>query len=610
MPFGFGENNDSFLRRKLEEHLANTKSVTQAVRLLEEDKYEREVVKKRVTKISKVTCRLDRDGDFEIRFRGGKNKKRIYLICVILQDASNITSSECQCVYVALKLTERGTQVTDSQFKEWRSHLNNKGQANFSENKSANAYIMNVRPNPESSQTLETRAKPGYIRKCTIGYDRDRDFVVIFETDCETFGFIIQQNEINESLSDLQQQAIKDVIGVAEPGDKMDESMFLHYCAQLEGKYNLLKTIRNESGVLIAHIVPTPVEKQNADVNFESEVPLPPLRSGKPDWSQATKERIDRLAHSTATSTIPDEIDMDPNTVDPELAKALRLSMEEERARQERSEGAPSVKPWGTYITDQGKTRNLPVYGSGKVMAKSLVKESGQASVFKGSMKRGATTEDVAIKVFHQQGDWEICKQELVSLMANSNHKNVMQIYDFYEVPKPCIVMRFVGGGDLRDYLDRHGRFQSREAYDVLAGIGAGLQYLHSNGFVHRDIKSPNIVLEGPERKPVLIDMGLGKLMEDGNTAMTSDFKGTAQWLAPEMITDHKWNTKTDIYALGVVMWEVLSGKVPFHSCGNFYQVIHLVAGGGRPDLGDLDFGGGGGDAVTEDMKGLIQMLW
>mmetsp|Transcript_7079 Transcript_7079/g.19815 ORF Transcript_7079/g.19815 Transcript_7079/m.19815 type:complete len:104 (-) Transcript_7079:197-508(-) len=76
------------------------------------------------------------------------------------------------------------------------------------------------------------------------------------------------------------------------------------------------------------------------------------------------------------------------------------------------------------------------------------------------------------------------------------------------------------------------------------------------------------------------------------------------------MITDHKWNTKTDIYALGVVMWEVLSGKVPFHSCGNFYQVIHLVAGGGRPDLGDLDFGGGGGDAVTEDMKGLIQMLW
>jgi len=156
-----------------------------------------------------------------------------------------------------------------------------------------------------------------------------------------------------------------------------------------------------------------------------------------------------------------------------------------------------------------------------------------------------------------------------------------MEVLDFYEVPKPCFVMRFVVGGDLLDYIEMHGALDTNESFVILKGIGDGLKHLHGNQIVHCDLKSPNILLEddGYSIRPVLIDLGLGRMLEDGPSSSLKDtdgMKGSVVWMAPEMIKDNKWGSKTDMYALGIIMWEILSGKISLRECRGHVSASRL----------------------------------
>lgn len=254
----------------------------------------------------------------------------------------------------------------------------------------------------------------------------------------------------------------------------------------------------------------------------------------------------------------------------------------------------------------------LPVYDNGRIVAKKELKASGQARVYKGVMKdRDGSKKDVAIKVFKSTADWDECKQELMTLLKISGHPNVMEVLDFFEVPMPSFIMRFVAGGDLRDYLDKKGRFTGERAVRVLQGIGQGLLHLHSNEIVHRDLKSPNILLEGKGNtmRPVVIDLGLGKKMDAGGNHhdefQTRGLKGTAHWMAPEMIADAKWSTKTDMYALGIIMWEIVTGAVPYPG-KNFMQIItHVHTQNGRPEIRYMTKA-----KVPQTQIDLVQSLW
>ena len=183
----------------------------------------------------------------------------------------------------------------------------------------------------------------------------------------------------------------------------------------------------------------------------------------------------------------------------------------------------------------------LPVYGNGRIVATKKLKESGQADVFRGKLtQRDGSQKEVAIKVFHKTEDWHDCKLALMALLRISGHPNVMEVWDFFEVPKPASIMRFVSGGDLRDHLDTNGRFAVREAKLLLQGIGEGLKHLHEHSLVHRDLKSPNVLLEksaNGQYNPVLIDLGMGKVVtESASQFQTTAMKGTPVWMAPEMI--------------------------------------------------------------------------
>jgi serine/threonine protein kinase len=251
----------------------------------------------------------------------------------------------------------------------------------------------------------------------------------------------------------------------------------------------------------------------------------------------------------------------------------------------------------------------LPVYDNGRIVAKKELKESGQARVYKGFMKeKDGTKKDVAIKVFKTKADWDDCKQELVTLLKISGHPNVMEVLDFYEVPSPAFIMRYVAGGDLNDYLRKKGKFSGKPAVRLLKGIGQGIQHLHSHGIVHRDLKSPNILLEGSgsAMRPVLIDLGLGRRVNDGDGQFqTRGMMGTAAWMAPEMISKAYWSTKTDMYALGIIMWEVLTAGVPYPG-KNFTQIVTQVhATDARPSVTLLTK-----NKVPQVQINLVQSLW
>ena len=261
----------------------------------------------------------------------------------------------------------------------------------------------------------------------------------------------------------------------------------------------------------------------------------------------------------------------------------------------------------------RGFSGELPVYDNGRIEAKRELKESGQARVYKGIMKGKdgdpKSSTEVAIKVFKSKRDWDDCKQELVTLLKISGHANVMEVLDFWEVPMPAFCMRYVKGGDLRDYLDKKGKFVGKRAVNLLAGIGEGLRHLHRNGIVHRDLKSLNILVEGKANNltPVVIDLGLGKSVKKATDEyQTTGFKGTAHWMAPEMIKDGKWSNKTDMYALGVIMWEILTGEWPYPGM-KFMQILTYVQNKqGRPD-----FAGQMKKAkVSESHQAMVHRLW
>ena len=119
-----------------------------------------------------------------------------------------------------------------------------------------------------------------------------------------------------------------------------------------------------------------------------------------------------------------------------------------------------------------------------------------------------------------------------------------MKVLDFYEVPKPCVVMPLIEGYDLRDLLDQRGRLNATDSLSVLRGIGNGLKHLHEHGVVHRDMKSPNVLIELPSFRAVLIDLGIGKMTDSSQAQKTAGAKGTMFWMAPEMMTDNKWSIK------------------------------------------------------------------
>jgi tetratricopeptide (TPR) repeat protein len=228
----------------------------------------------------------------------------------------------------------------------------------------------------------------------------------------------------------------------------------------------------------------------------------------------------------------------------------------------------------------------------GQYQIVELIGEGGMASVYKAwqpSLRRY-----VALKVLapHLSHDAEFVKrfhQEAVSA-ANLRHTNIVTIHDVgTESGYHYIAMEFVEGTSLEERIRSGQAFGPEEAEDVLSQVGAALDYAHQRGFIHRDIKPANILIDEGGRA-VLTDFGIVKALSGSGvtSALTQagTVFGTPQYMSPEQVQDEPLDHRSDLYALGIVCYEMLSGQVPFDGTTT-HAIIYAQVNNPPPPLRD-----------------------
>jgi non-specific serine/threonine protein kinase len=148
---------------------------------------------------------------------------------------------------------------------------------------------------------------------------------------------------------------------------------------------------------------------------------------------------------------------------------------------------------------------------------------------------------------------------------ASLRHPNICTVYDIGETPdgQTFISMAYLEGESLRDRIQKQGRLPVDETIRLVSQIAEGLREAHARGVVHRDIKSANILLTDRD-EAVILDFGLAKLPASGTVTQTDTFSGTVAYSSPEQIRGERVDQRTDLWSLGVVWYEMLTGALPF----------------------------------------------
>lgn len=237
---------------------------------------------------------------------------------------------------------------------------------------------------------------------------------------------------------------------------------------------------------------------------------------------------------------------------------------------------------------------------AGKYRVEGLLGEGGMAQVFRAIhlgldrpvviklMHSSMPSMDTAMKRFEQE-----CK-----VTAKLDHPNVVSVFDVgtLEGRRPYLVMEFIQGESMRDYLDRETSMSVRDACNAMMQVCSGLAEAHGQGIVHRDLKPENIMLrERPDRPDwvKIVDFGIAHLKQGGQRLTRTGIAiGTVDYMSPEYLSDKPIDHRSDIYALGVILYEVIAGRCPFmaetaeavmakHLWGTPMPLSHF-----RPDLG------------------------
>lgn len=151
------------------------------------------------------------------------------------------------------------------------------------------------------------------------------------------------------------------------------------------------------------------------------------------------------------------------------------------------------------------------------------------------------------------------------NVLAKLNHPNIVSIYDLLEYEEQyCIVMEYVDGLSLSERIEKHGALDSEESTEIILKVLSGLAYAHDRSVVHRDIKPSNIII-GESGTVKVLDFGIAKMLDsNSNLTRTGTKMGSISYMSPEQVLGKELDLKTDIYSLGVTLFEMLSGKLPF----------------------------------------------
>ena len=212
-----------------------------------------------------------------------------------------------------------------------------------------------------------------------------------------------------------------------------------------------------------------------------------------------------------------------------------------------------------------------------------IIGEGGMAVVYKARCHR--LNRLVAIKVLKDENleDEDFCRRFHAEsrAVAMLSHANIVSVYDVSnDANQDYIVMELIDGITLKQYMESRGRLNWRQTLHFATQIAKALEHAHSRGLVHRDIKPHNVmVLKNGAVK--VADFGIARLMESDNT-MTKEALGSVHYISPEQAKGGSVDSRSDLYSLGVVMYEMITGRTPYDGDSPVAVAIQHINGGAR----------------------------
>jgi serine/threonine protein kinase len=255
-----------------------------------------------------------------------------------------------------------------------------------------------------------------------------------------------------------------------------------------------------------------------------------------------------------------------------------------------------------TCPTDGSTMRPVPSVPrtvDNKYRLEQLLGRGGMGAVYRARDMR--LDRLVAVKVVRAEllGDLEARKRfrREAQIVARLQHPSIVAVYDYgtFVDGGAYLVMELVRGEDLRHVLQREGRMEPQAALQILTAVCAAIEAAHREGVLHRDLKPENILLPGGSGEAKVLDFGVAKVVADeavpeslpspdAPTMITAAgmIIGTPAYMAPEQFHATRLDTRTDVFALGVMAYEMLSGELPFGR-GSLGEVVLAQARGAPP---------------------------
>ncbi len=201
-----------------------------------------------------------------------------------------------------------------------------------------------------------------------------------------------------------------------------------------------------------------------------------------------------------------------------------------------------------------------------RYQVKKLVGGGGMANVYLGNDL--ILDREVAIKVLRLEyaNDDEFIKRfhREAQAATSLSHPNIVSIYDIGEEDQIYyMVMEYIDGMTLKQYIQLHAPIELEEVLDIMAQISSAIGHAHDNGIIHRDIKPQNMLIDQYGQVKVT-DFGIAVALSATALTQTNSVLGSIHYLSPEQARGGKANVKSDIYSLGIVMFEMITGTLPF----------------------------------------------
>ncbi len=250
--------------------------------------------------------------------------------------------------------------------------------------------------------------------------------------------------------------------------------------------------------------------------------------------------------------------------------------------------------PWARRIVRQDKKGRIDqawFSGSDPIMERllksryRLIEEIGRGGM--AVVYRGEDTElnrQVAVKILHSfLADKEEARkrfQREAQVVARLRHENILEIYDFsgLDSPEAFIVTEFIEGQTLAAFLEKHPIEVPEVAACIVSQVCKAVVHAHRHGVIHRDIKPENIMIRS-DGVLKLMDFGIAQMVDTQKLTLTGQLLGSPAYMAPEMVTGAPLDFRTDVFSLGVLLYRLATGELPF-SGNNPHEVLKKIADG------------------------------